>query len=70
MLMRGRWCWAWVLGVGVGRGRGHGRGRGRGRGLVKQRPKRGWRFLFFFVNFDVVSVRKVNFLTVFGSING
>ena len=66
MFVRGRGCWAWVLVLGVGVGVGV----GRGRGLVKQRPKRGWRFLFFFVNFDVVSVRKVNFLTVFGSING
>ena len=40
-----------VLGVGVGVCFGRGR--------VKQRPKRGWRFLFFFVNFGVVSVRKV-----------
>jgi hypothetical protein len=38
-----------VLGVGVCFGRGR----------VKQRPKRGWRFSFFFVNFGVVSVRKV-----------
>ena len=68
MFVRGRGCWAWVLVLGVGVGVGV--GVGRGRGLVKQRPKRGWRFLFFFVNFDVVSVRKVNFLTVFGSING
>ena len=65
-----------MLGVGVGVGVGVdvcvgvGVGVGVGRGRVNQRLKRGWRFLFFFVNFDVVSVRKVNFLTVFGSING
>ena len=48
------------LGVGVGVGVGVGRGRGRGRGRVNQRLKRGWRFFIFFVNFDVVTVRKVN----------
>jgi len=31
-----------------------------GVGRVKQRLKRGWRSLIFFVNFDVVTVRKVN----------
>ena len=49
----GRGRWAWALGVGVCVGVGRGR--------LKQRPKRGWRFFIFFVNFDVVSVRKVNF---------
>ena len=58
-----------MLGVGVcvGVGRGHGRGRGRGRGrwccclawACKQRLRRGWRFLFFFVSFDAVTVKKV-----------
>jgi hypothetical protein len=38
--------------VGVGVGVGVGR--------VKPRLKRGWRSLFFFVNFDIVTVRKVN----------
>ena len=45
------------VGVGVGFGVGRGRRRGRARG-------RGWRLSFFFVNFDVVTVRKVSLLFV------
>jgi hypothetical protein len=46
--------------VGVGVGVGLGVGVGVGVGRVKHRLKRGWRSLIFFVNFDVVTVRKVN----------
>ena len=40
-------CLGVGVGVGVAVGVSVGRGRGRGRGRVKQRSKRGWRFLFF-----------------------
>ena len=56
------------VGVSVGVGVGRGRGRGRGRGcwcwalaLACKPATEAWvAFFIFFVNFDVVTVRKVN----------